>query len=180
MTPHVAVHQELAAGERIPLHGCADQFGGIRTHRQPTESVGQGLLGRGGDEDHHPFRFHRTTGAVHVPGPQDVQCAHGQQPLQVAQIREVRPSRLHTVRTHVRQTQPLLHAFGEEVRQAPAVLRHVAVQARRMTPYTRTPSGAGATEPAHPARLRPPAHPANAARGLTVFDVSLGPKVRRT
>jgi hypothetical protein len=34
----------------------------------------------------------------------------------------------------VRQAQPVLQAFGEEVRQAAAVLRHVAVQARRMPP----------------------------------------------
>ena len=134
MTRHVTVHQELAPGERVLLHGCADQLGGVRAHRQPTEPVGQGLLGRGRDEGHHPFRIHRTTGAVDVPGRQDVERAPGQQPVQIAQIREVRPRRLRTVGADVRHAQPVLHAFGEEVRQAAAVLRHVAVQARRMTP----------------------------------------------
>ena len=42
------------------------------------------------------------------------------------------------------------------------VVRHVTVQAARVAPDARTPSGAGATERAHSARLHPPACPATA------------------
>ena len=34
-------------GRTRPVHGCANQLGAVRAHRQPTEPVGQGLLGRG-------------------------------------------------------------------------------------------------------------------------------------
>ena len=141
---HVAVHQELAPGERVLLRGCADQLGGVRAHRQPTEPVGQGLLGSGRHGGHHSFRIYRTTGAVHVPGRQDVHRAHGQQPVQIAQTREVRSCRLRTVGADVRHAQPVLHTFSDEVHQATAVVRHVTVRQHAWAPDARTPSGAGA------------------------------------
>jgi len=110
------------------------QLGGVPTYRQPAESVGQSLLGHGRDEGHHPFRIHRTTSAVHVPGWQDAEHAPSQQPLKIGEIREIGPLRLHTGRADVRQAQPILPALAEEVRPAPVVVRSAAVYARRMTP----------------------------------------------
>jgi hypothetical protein len=63
-----------------------------------------------------------------------VQRAAGQQPVPIAQIREVRPGRLRTVGADVFHALPVLDTFGEELRQAAAVLRHVAVQAARVAP----------------------------------------------
>ena len=130
----------------------------------PPEPVGQSLLGRGRDGGHHPFRIHRTTDAVYVPARQDVERAGGQQPVQIAEIREVRPRRLRTVGADVRHAQPVLHTCSEEVHQATAVVRHVTVHAARVAPDAGTPSGAGATERAHPARLHLPECPATAPR----------------